>query len=66
MSIQLCPLCRKAPSSTDPKIKPFCCERCKTIDLGNWLSESYRVPESSPTSDDSNEDAVDPSEEDDE
>ena len=24
---------------------PFCGKRCKTIDLGRWLSEDYRVPE---------------------
>lgn len=22
---------------------PFCSERCKLIDLGNWLGESYRI-----------------------
>lgn len=24
--------------------RPFCSERCKTIDLGAWADESYRVP----------------------
>jgi endogenous inhibitor of DNA gyrase (YacG/DUF329 family) len=23
---------------------PFCSDRCKTIDLGRWLAESYSVP----------------------
>jgi Uncharacterized protein conserved in bacteria len=23
---------------------PFCSDRCKTIDLGRWLAESYTVP----------------------
>mgnify|MGYP000240479993 FL=1 len=23
---------------------PFCSSRCQQIDLGNWLSEAYRVP----------------------
>jgi len=23
---------------------PFCGRRCKTIDLGRWLGESYRIP----------------------
>jgi len=23
---------------------PFCGERCKTIDLGRWLKETYRLP----------------------
>jgi hypothetical protein len=24
--------------------KPFCSERCKLIDLGQWATEKYRVP----------------------
>jgi len=23
---------------------PFCSERCKLLDLGNWIDERYRVP----------------------
>jgi uncharacterized protein len=23
---------------------PFCSERCRRIDLGRWLGETYRVP----------------------
>jgi endogenous inhibitor of DNA gyrase (YacG/DUF329 family) len=23
---------------------PFCSQRCKTIDLGRWLGETYRIP----------------------
>jgi endogenous inhibitor of DNA gyrase (YacG/DUF329 family) len=23
---------------------PFCSERCKLIDLGRWLGESYAIP----------------------
>ncbi len=40
-----CPICRKrsAPRSEN-KAFPFCCERCRLIDLGGWLSEAYRVP----------------------
>ena len=25
--------------------RPFCSERCKLIDLGQWASEAYRIPE---------------------
>ena len=25
--------------------RPFCCERCKLIDLGLWASEQYAIPE---------------------
>jgi endogenous inhibitor of DNA gyrase (YacG/DUF329 family) len=24
--------------------RPFCSERCKSIDLGGWASEAYRIP----------------------
>ena len=37
-----CPICKKevAPASAD---FPFCSERCRTIDLGNWASEKYVI-----------------------
>ena len=41
----------------DPALRPrprFCSDRCRTIDLGNWLSGSYAV--TAPI----NEDDVDP------
>jgi endogenous inhibitor of DNA gyrase (YacG/DUF329 family) len=34
-----CPIQRTAEESVTPP-----CERCKLIDLGNWLSEGYRIP----------------------
>jgi uncharacterized protein len=39
-----CPRCgRPAPFAPENKWRPFCSERCRTIDLGAWASESYRV-----------------------
>jgi endogenous inhibitor of DNA gyrase (YacG/DUF329 family) len=40
-----CPTCGK-PVEWGPQSpwRPFCSERCKTIDLGGWASEQYRVP----------------------
>jgi len=39
-----CPTCATpVPWSPDSKWRPFCSERCKTIDLGAWASERYRV-----------------------
>ena len=32
--------CLYAPSNT---WRPFCSERCRSIDLGAWASERYRV-----------------------
>ena len=28
----------------ETKAPPFCCERCKLIDLGRWLDEEIGVP----------------------
>ena len=40
-----CPTCNK-PALLAPENPafPFCSARCKTIDLGRWLNEEYRVP----------------------
>ena len=37
-----CPICKK---EVTPEIDffPFCSERCKIIDLGNWASEKYVI-----------------------
>lgn len=43
-----CPTCKKPVKSTDPEF-PFCCERCRLIDLGKWASGQYVI--SSPLSD---------------
>ncbi|TCJ15400.1 DNA gyrase inhibitor YacG [Parasulfuritortus cantonensis] len=40
-----CPTCGK-PVEWRPEntYRPFCSERCKLIDLGEWAAEQYRVP----------------------
>ena len=40
-----CPNCKKIVIWSDEfPHRPFCSHRCKLIDLGEWASESYRVP----------------------
>jgi len=40
-----CPTCGgKSIYGPDNPWRPFCSERCRSIDLGAWASESYRVP----------------------
>ncbi len=43
-----CPTCHKpVPEPTaDMPIGhfPFCCERCRLIDLGRWLDGKYQIP----------------------
>ena len=31
--------------------RPFCSERCKSMDFGAWASESFRVPDPTPPDD---------------
>lgn len=39
-----CPTCGKAHVwDTNNRYRPFCCERCRLIDLGKWANEEYRV-----------------------
>lgn len=41
---QRCPTCRGPATERDQNPTfPFCSERCRLIDLGNWLGESYRI-----------------------
>ena len=37
-----CPICGKTVALANPEM-PFCSERCRTIDLGNWASERYVI-----------------------
>jgi endogenous inhibitor of DNA gyrase (YacG/DUF329 family) len=37
-----CPICKKPVKLTDPEA-PFCSERCREIDLGNWATEKYVI-----------------------
>ena len=40
-----CPRCgQPAVFAPQNKWRPFCGERCKLIDLGQWATERYRVP----------------------
>ena len=39
-----CPTCQKQVEwTTTNKYRPFCSERCKLIDLGEWASEGHRI-----------------------
>ena len=42
--IMYCPQCRKSVAWDGNPFRPFCSERCKLTDLGNWASESYVIP----------------------
>jgi endogenous inhibitor of DNA gyrase (YacG/DUF329 family) len=38
-----CPICRKPTDSEKDEDFPFCSERCRLTDLGNWASEKYKI-----------------------
>lgn len=47
-----CPQCGRLILYTpENPYRPFCSERCRLIDLGEWASESYRIPTSPSSSD---------------
>ena len=37
-----CPICKKEVSFDDPNT-PFCSDRCRLIDLGNWATDKYVI-----------------------
>ena len=40
-----CPTCgRPVEWRPESRWRPFCSERCRLIDLGEWLSEERRIP----------------------
>lgn len=44
-----CPTCSKpAEYAPENAFRPFCSERCKLIDLGEWASGNYAIPSQTP------------------
>jgi uncharacterized protein len=50
-----CPLCKTPTDSELHGDFPFCSERCRDRDLGNWATEKYVVSEPIFNEDDSDE-----------
>lgn len=41
-----CPQCQATIAwSTHNPYRPFCSERCKLIDFGQWATGAYRIPQ---------------------
>ncbi len=47
-----CPHCKTLSefSSQNP-YRPFCSQRCKMLDFGDWANENYRIPDKVPPKD---------------
>ena len=43
-----CVYCHKKNADKAQGVYPFCSERCKLLDLGQWTEESYRIPSATP------------------
>ena len=44
--IALCPICNKQTVLSESNLfRPFCSKRCRLIDLGQWINESYSIKE---------------------
>jgi endogenous inhibitor of DNA gyrase (YacG/DUF329 family) len=39
-----CPNCKEKFNYYSSEFRPFCSDRCKMVDMGHWLNESYTVP----------------------
>ena len=39
-----CPACKTEVQWENNPYRPFCSERCRLSDLGDWVTEQYRIP----------------------
>jgi len=52
-----CPVCDADVSLETTPTLPFCSDRCRLLDLGRWLDESYSLPEPARPDEDDGDDA---------
>ena len=44
MPIVKCPHCGKETEFKGNEFRPFCSERCKLLDFGEWADERFAIP----------------------
>jgi len=55
-----CPTCKKVVAwIAEEPFKPFCSQRCKLIDLGDWATEAHKIPGPAALSDEVGSDIAD-------
>ncbi len=51
-----CPICKKTVLySVQNPHRPFCSEKCRLIDLGQWFEGDYCIPDDAQADDDYNQ-----------
>jgi len=45
VDLKRCPHCGKPVEWKGNPYRPFCSKRCRIIDLGDWATERYRIPD---------------------
>jgi endogenous inhibitor of DNA gyrase (YacG/DUF329 family) len=45
MPLVNCPTCGKRIEWSESEYRPFCSEKCKLLDLGDWIEGNFRVPD---------------------
>lgn len=44
-AVVTCPTCKKPVNWIQEQIyRPFCSQRCRLIDLGDWATEAHKIP----------------------
>lgn len=54
-----CPVCSEPVEVETAATAPFCSARCRMVDLGRWLGESYGLPRPAASAADDDEDGLD-------
>jgi endogenous inhibitor of DNA gyrase (YacG/DUF329 family) len=57
-----CPICQREVTveGDQGRFRPFCSDRCRTIDLGGWLDGRYRIASNADEEEDSTTNVVKP------
>lgn len=55
LQLKPCPQCAEPVAWEGNAFRPFCSQRCRTLDLGAWANEEYTVPVNDPVANFENE-----------
>jgi endogenous inhibitor of DNA gyrase (YacG/DUF329 family) len=58
MTMVKCPNCRKETEYNGNIYRPFCSERCKLLDFGDWADGNYALPAENATLSDEDIDEI--------